>query len=96
MSLDLRLIFYSMADPVFNHSFSISLFVNPLLQVLALGAQVPDLFGSVAVAKQGEGPSAISNAVGAQVMGLTLGVAVPFLVRSYVVGTDVSLGIDSI
>jgi len=50
------------------------------LTILALGAQIPDLFASVAVAKKGEGPSSIANAIGSQIFNILVGVGVPFLV----------------
>ena len=50
--------------------------------ILALGAQIPDAFGSMSVAKQGQGPSAVSNAIGSQIINICIGLALPFLVYS--------------
>jgi len=56
------------------------------LTILALGAQVPDTFASIAVARAGEGPSAISNAVGSQVLNILIGIGLPFFFYNIVTG----------
>ena len=48
--------------------------------LLALGSQVPDTIASVALAKNGMADGAVSNAIGSQVINVTLGSGVPFLI----------------
>jgi len=48
---------------------------------LAAGTSVPDAMGSIAVAKQGEGNMAVSNAVGSNVFDIMLGLGVPWTMR---------------
>lgn len=59
------------------------------LIVVALGAQIPDTFASMAVARQGEGPSALSNAIGSQVLNINLGIGLPFFISNVVRGVPV-------
>jgi K+-dependent Na+/Ca+ exchanger-like protein len=57
--------------------------VNPTflaLTVLAAGTSVPDLVGSVVVAKQGRGDMAVSNALGSNIFNILFGLGMPFLV----------------
>jgi len=56
------------------------------LVLVALGAQVPDTVASMAVARHGEGPSSIANAVGSQVLNINIGVGLPFLISNIVRG----------
>ena len=48
--------------------------------VLALGAQVPDTIASMALARAGMFDGAVSNAIGSQVINVTLGTGLPFLI----------------
>jgi sodium/potassium/calcium exchanger 5 len=57
--------------------------------LVAIGAQIPDTFASVAVSRQGEGPSSIANAVGSQVVDILIGIGLPFFVSSLFRGTPV-------
>jgi len=59
--------------------------------VVAAGAQVPDALASVAVAKRGEGPAAIANAVGAQVLNVLVGLGLPFALGAYARGSSVPI-----
>jgi Ca2+/Na+ antiporter len=61
------------------------------LVLVALGAQVPDLFASMAVAKQGEGPSALSNAIGSQVVNINIGIGLPFFLSNLIRGRPIPL-----
>mmetsp|Transcript_20653 Transcript_20653/g.35963 ORF Transcript_20653/g.35963 Transcript_20653/m.35963 type:complete len:573 (-) Transcript_20653:279-1997(-) len=61
------------------------------LTIVALGAQVPDLFASMSVAKQGEGPSSIANAVGSQIINILVGIGGPFLVYNWQTGSAVDV-----
>jgi Ca2+/Na+ antiporter len=47
--------------------------------VLALGAQVPDTIASLAMARSGMLDGAVSNAIGSQVINVTLGTGLPFM-----------------
>ena len=47
--------------------------------LLALGAQVPDTIASLAMARSGMLDGAVSNAIGSQVINVTLGTGLPFL-----------------
>jgi len=55
----------------------IPIFVMALL-FLAAGTSIPDALASIAVAKQGEGNMAISNALGSNVFDILLGLGVPW------------------
>merc|ERR1719407_275847 len=48
------------------------------LLVLSAGTSIPDTLSSIAVAKQGEGNMAISNALGSNVFDILLGLGVPW------------------
>jgi Ca2+/Na+ antiporter len=52
---------------------------------------VPDTVASMAVAKHGEGPSSIANAIGSQVLNINLGIGLPFLVSNIIRGSPVQL-----
>jgi K+-dependent Na+/Ca+ exchanger-like protein len=49
------------------------------LTVLAAGTSIPDLLASIAVAKQGRGDMAISNAVGSNIFDILIGLGAPWL-----------------
>ncbi|EER12758.1 Sodium/potassium/calcium exchanger 4 precursor, putative [Perkinsus marinus ATCC 50983] len=51
------------------------------LVFLAAGTSVPDALGSIAVARQGEGDMAVSNAVGSNVFDIMLGLGVPWTLK---------------
>lgn len=65
------------------------------LTILALGAQVPDTFASIAVARGGEGPSAIANAIGSQNLDILVGIGLPFFIYSAATGQSVSISSKS-
>ncbi|KAF4672982.1 hypothetical protein FOL46_008033 [Perkinsus olseni] len=48
---------------------------------LAAGTSVPDALGSIAVARQGEGDMAVSNAIGSNVFDIMLGLGVPWTLK---------------
>jgi K+-dependent Na+/Ca+ exchanger-like protein len=50
------------------------------LTVLAAGTSIPDLIGSVVVAKQGRGDMAVSNAVGSNVFDILFGLGLPWVI----------------
>jgi K+-dependent Na+/Ca+ exchanger-like protein len=49
------------------------------LTVVAAGTSVPDMIGSMVVAKQGRGDMAVSNAVGSNVFNILFGLGIPWL-----------------
>lgn len=58
------------------------LHINPTflaLTVVAAGTSVPDMIGSMVVAKQGRGDMAVSNAVGSNVFNILFGLGIPWL-----------------
>lgn len=71
--------------------------INPIflaLTVVAAGTSVPDMIGSMVVAKQGRGDMAVSNAVGSNVFNVLFGLGIPWLLvlsfgrDSVLVGTE--------
>lgn len=50
------------------------------LTVLAAGTSLPDLIGSIVVAKQGRGDMAVSNAIGSNVFDVLFGLGLPWLI----------------
>merc|ERR1711959_603980 len=53
---------------------------------LAMGTSVPDALGSIAVAKEGEGDMAVSNAVGSNVFDICMGLGLPWLIATAIDG----------
>ena len=64
------------------------------LTLLAAGTSLPDLIGSIVVAKQGRGDMAVSNAIGSNIFDVLFGLGFPWLLvlalgrESVVVGTE--------
>lgn len=64
------------------------------LTVLAAGTSIPDLLGSLVVAKQGRGDMAVSNAVGSNIFDILFALGLPWLIvllfktDAIVVGTE--------
>eukprot|EP01028_Stygiella_incarcerata_P012835 TRINITY_DN80502_c0_g1_i1.p1 TRINITY_DN80502_c0_g1~~TRINITY_DN80502_c0_g1_i1.p1 ORF type:complete len:660 (+),score=145.05 TRINITY_DN80502_c0_g1_i1:141-2120(+) len=56
------------------------------LTVLAAGTSVPDMLSSVAVAEEGHGDMAVSNAVGSNVFDILLGLGFPWFLASLIYG----------
>jgi len=54
--------------------------------VLAFGSQIPDTLGAVAMTKAGMADGAISSAIGSQVLQVTFGVALPWLLYNMFTG----------
>lgn len=57
--------------------------------LVALGAQIPDTVASMAVARTGEGPGAIANCIGSQVLSVLLGLGLPFFVSCLIQGKGI-------
>ena len=55
------------------------------LTFLAMGTSIPDALGSIAVAKDGEGDMAVSNAVGSNVFDICLGLGLPWFIETAMV-----------
>merc|ERR1712057_22911 len=53
---------------------------------LAMGTSVPDALGSIAVAREGEGDMAVSNAIGSNVFDICIGLGVPWLIATIIDG----------
>jgi len=53
------------------------------ITVLAAGTSIPDALGSIAVAKQGQGNMAVSNAIGSNVFDILVGLGFPWLLTSF-------------
>lgn len=51
------------------------------LTFLAMGTSIPDALGSVAVARDGEGDMAVSNAVGSNVFDICMGLGLPWFIK---------------
>merc|ERR1711907_420720 len=49
---------------------------------LAMGTSVPDALGSIAVAKEGEGDMAVSNAIGSNVFDICMGLGLPWVIKT--------------
>jgi len=62
------------------------------MTLLAFGGQVPDTIAAVELARNGHPDCALAQAVASQVINITLGVGLPFLIRSLVYGQPVVLG----
>lgn len=77
-----------------------ALHINPTflaLTVLAAGTSVPDMIGSMIVAKQGRGDMAVSNAIGSNVFNIGFGLGLPWLVAMLIGFEDViKVGTDNL
>jgi len=54
------------------------------MTLVALGAQVPDTIGSIAVARKGQGNMALANALGAQIVNVEPTIGVPYFISNLV------------
>merc|ERR1711970_179236 len=52
------------------------------LTVLAMGTSIPDALGSIAVARNGQGDMAVSNAVGSNVFDICIGLGLPYFIKT--------------
>ncbi len=59
------------------------------LTVLAAGTSIPDLIGSIVVARQGRGDMAVSNAVGSNIFDILVGLGLPWVIYGLVHGGQV-------
>merc|ERR1719313_1147604 len=65
---------------------------------LAMGTSVPDALGSIAVAKEGEGDMAVSNAIGSNVFDICIGLGLPWFIATLIDGHNrpISAALESI
>ena len=73
--------------------------VNPTflaLTVLAAGTSLPDLIGSILVARQGRGDMAVSNAVGSNIFDILFGLGAPWAVYLLINGGTVAVSNDNL
>lgn len=62
------------------------------MTLLAFGGQVPDTIAAVALAREGMPDAAVSQAVASQVINITLGIGLPFLIYSLITGKPTITG----
>lgn len=73
--------------------------VNPTflaLTVLAAGTSLPDLIGSIIVARQGRGDMAVSNAIGSNIFDILFGLGAPWFVYMLLNGGSISVSNDNL
>lgn len=66
------------------------------LTVLAAGTSLPDLVGSIIVAKQGRGDMAVSNAVGSNIFDVLFCLGLPWLIVLSTGTSSISVGTDNL
>ena len=62
---------------------------------VALGAQIPDIFNSIALARAGLFDAAMSNAIGSQVINVSLGIGLPMIVSCMLSQGEVYIAEDN-
>jgi len=88
---------------IVTEDFVRNLFIDEVLggeTLIAFGTSVPDILGSVFLSKNGYADAALSNAVGAQIVSVCVGVGLPAMVFGFVTaaikghtdGIDMSIG----
>lgn len=73
--------------------------INPTflaLTVLAAGTSLPDLIGSIIVAKQGRGDMAVSNALGSNIFDVLFGLGMPWLAYIVWKGGEITVGTENL
>lgn len=66
------------------------------LTLLAAGTSIPDLIGSIVVAKQGRGDMAVSNAVGSNIFDVLFGLGAPWLVFLLINGGSIPVSTNNL
>merc|ERR1719326_21324 len=66
------------------------------LVFLAAGTSIPDMLGSIAVAKQGEGDMAVANALGSNVFDILIGLGVPWFIKTVSTGEVIKFNVDEL
>lgn len=88
---------YLMVDA--TNRMGVILKIPPLVMgliFLAAGTSIPDAMGSIAVAKQGEGDMAVSNALGSNVFDILVGLGVPWTIKCGIRGKPVELDAEDL
>jgi len=73
--------------------------INPTflaLTALAAGTSLPDLIGSIVVAKQGRGDMAVSNAVGSNIFDILFGLGAPWAIYLLINGGSIAVSNDNL
>lgn len=73
--------------------------INPTflaLTLLAAGTSLPDLIGSIIVAKQGRGDMAVSNAVGSNIFDILFALGLPWTIYILINSNDVKVSNDNL
>lgn len=63
---------------------------------LAAGTSVPDLITSVVVARQGRGDMAVSSSIGSNIFDVTVGLPIPWLIKSLIDDAPVNVKSDGL
>jgi Ca2+/Na+ antiporter len=66
------------------------------LTVLAAGTSVPDMLSSIAVAEEGHGDMAVSNAIGSNVFDILLGLGFPWFLASLIYGVPFPVEVSNV
>lgn len=66
------------------------------LTVLAAGTSVPDLIGSIVVARQGRGDMAVSNAVGSNIFDILFGLGTPWVIALSLQHQAIKVGTENL
>lgn len=73
--------------------------INPTflaLTLLAAGTSVPDLIGSIVVAKQGRGDMAVSNAIGSNIFDVLFSLGLPWLIVLSIRPGNIAVGSENL
>jgi len=66
------------------------------LTVIAIGTSIPDLFGSIAVARQGKVDMAVSNAIGSNIFDVLIGLGLPWTLALVIHGKQINVGLENL
>lgn len=66
------------------------------LTVLAAGTSIPDLIGSIVVARQGRGDMAVSNAIGSNIFDILFGLGMPWVIALSVQHKAIQVGTENL
>ena len=66
------------------------------LTVLAAGTSIPDLIGSIVVAKQGRGDMAVSNAIGSNIFDVLFGLGMPWTIALLIHPGSITVSKDNL
>ncbi len=66
------------------------------ITVLAIGSSIPDLLGSIIVARQGKGDMAVSNAIGSNIFDILVGLGVVWMIMIFLRGETIPISQDKL